>query len=257
MVALSSLRIDYMSERIQKYLASKGFGSRRQIERWLIDGKIRTIHGICQLGDRVSPKDILFVHGKKIEVDERKSPTRVLLYHKKSGEISTHRDPQNRPTLIQALPEIKDGRWIAVGRLDINTTGLILFSNDGELVHRLMHPSSSIRRVYLCRVWGDVNQHVLERLRKGVISKNEILKFDEIECRRKKGANRWFRIVLSRGRNREIHRAWKAVGYRVSRLKRIQYGTVSLPSDLKPGAWLELASYDVGQLRQLVNHSVR
>lgn len=243
-----------MNERIQKYLARKGFGSRRKIERWLVDGKIRTKRAICQLGDRVSPGDILLIDGRTVEVNDHTPPARVLLYHKKSGEISTHRDPQNRPTMIQALPRIKDGRWIAVGRLDINTTGLILFSNDGELVHRLMHPSGSIKRVYLCRVWGDVNQRVLEKLRKGVISKNEILKFDEIECRRKTGANRWFRIVLFRGRNREIHRAWKAVGYRVSRLKRIQYATVSLPSNLKPGTWQELARDDV---RQLVDHSLR
>ena len=245
-----------MSERIQKYLARKGFGSRRQIERWLIDGKIRTNHGICQLGDRVSPNNILFIHGMKIEVDELKPPTRVLLYHKRSGEISTHKDPQNRPTMIQALPEIKDSRWIAVGRLDINTTGLILFSNDGELVHRLMHPSSSIERVYLCRVWGEVNQRGLERLRKGVRSKNEILKFDEIEFMQKKGANSWFRIVLSRGKNREIHRAWKVLGNRVSRLKRIQYATITLPPGLKPGAWQELAPKDVEQIKHLVDYSV-
>lgn len=244
-----------MSERIQKYLARKGFGSRRQIERWLVDGRIRTKQGICQLGDRVSPGDILFVDGKKIEVDKRKAPTRVLLYHKRSGEISTHKDPQNRPTMIRALPEINDSRWVAVGRLDISTTGLILFSNDGELVHRLMHPSSSIKRVYLCRVWGDVTQHDLERLRKGVRSKNEILKFEEIDFMQKKGANSWFRIVLSQGRNREIHRAWKVVGNRVSRLKRIQYATISLPTGLKPGAWRELTKNDVEQLKRLVDHS--
>ncbi len=242
-----------MNERIQKFLARKGYGSRREIERWIIEGKIRSPLGISKLGDRVSLGDTLILKNKVIEVDESKSATRVLVYHKQSGEICTHNDPQDRPTVIQSLPKIQNGRWLSVGRLDINTTGLLLFSNDGELVHKLMHPASGLERVYLCRVWGKVDERILEQLHKGVSSKNEILKFDDIERLHKKGANSWFRIVLSRGKNREIHRAWKSVGYRVSRLKRVQYGMITLPKDLKPGSCFELKPDAIKELQRIVN----
>ena len=240
-----------MSERVQKHLARMGFGSRREIEKWLREGKISNEQGKLKPGDRVSVNDVLIVNGTKVEVSDTEIMTRLLAYHKKEGQICTHNDPQNRSLVLDSLPEINNGRWLSAGRLDINTTGLMLFSNDGHLVHALMHPSHEIEREYLCRVLGSVPDKVLKKLQQGVRSDREIMKFKEVGFVDGKGSNRWYRIVLTGGKNREIRRAWQAVGYEVNRLKRIRYGHYRLPRHLKPGNWIELGDQDVQKFRNL------
>lgn len=240
-----------MSERVQKYLARRGFGSRREIERWLNDGKISSQEGVLKPGDRVSVNDMLIVDGTKVEVTDTEIPTRLVAYHKMEGEICTHNDPGNRSLVIDSLPPINNGRWLSAGRLDINTTGLMLFSNDGSLVHGLMHPSHQVEREYLCRVYGRVPDTVLNTLCQGVRSEREILKFNELSLVDGKGSNRWYRIVLTGGKNREIRRAWQAVGYEVNRLKRIRYGHYRLPRHLNPGQWIELDDREIQKFREL------
>ena len=240
-----------MSERVQKYLARAGYGSRREIERWLVAGRISGAKGVLQPGDRVSANDKLIVDGECIVVADRVESTRLLVYHKAEGEISTHNDPGGRPLVLDSLPKIDNGRWLSVGRLDINTTGLMLFSNDGELVHALMHPSREVEREYLCRVFGSVPQSALDALCDGVRSGKDLLRFKEISSTEGRGANRWFRIVLTGGKNREIRRAWQALGYDVSRLKRIRYGHYRLPRQLKKGCWLELDKQQIARFKNL------
>lgn len=240
-----------MSERVQKYLARMGFGSRREIERWLRAGNVSGEQGALKPGDRVCVNDVLLVNGTRVEVIPGDLPTRLLAYHKKAGEICTHNDPQNRSLVFDSLPQISSARWLSAGRLDINTTGLMLFSNDGNLVHALMHPSHEVEREYLCRVFGAVPDRVLSRLRKGVRCERELLKFNEISHFDGKASNHWYRIVLTGGKNREIRRAWQAVGYEVSRLKRIRFGHYRLPKQLKPGQWVELGNQDIQRFRSL------
>jgi len=190
------------------------------------------------------------VDGQRVEVKTATALTRVLLYHKTAGEICSYKDPLNRTTIFKGLPNLQHSKWMSVGRLDIATTGLLLISNDGDLVHLLMHPSSAIDRTYLCRVRGNVSNSALIQLKTGVTSNNDLLKFKEIErLNQQKGINCWFRITLSQGKNREIHRAWGSVGHQVSRLKRIQYGPMKLPADLKPGKWRELDAAGINQLK--------
>ncbi|MYD78253.1 MAG: pseudouridine synthase, partial [Gammaproteobacteria bacterium] len=222
-----------MNERVQKYLASAGYGSRREIEKWLEAGQITTSQGVLKPGDRVEAGQVLYVHGKRIVISELKHPTRMLVYHKAEGEITTHKDPGKRRRVFDSLPSIENGRWLSVGRLDVNTTGLMLFSNDGELVNALMHPSSEVEREYLCRVYGPVSDDSLKRLCEGVQVGNDLLQFRSIEPEERTGSNQWFRIVLTGGKNREIRRAWQAFGCEVSRLKRVRYGHFHLPRHLK------------------------
>ena len=242
-----------MSERVQKFLARSGYGSRRQIEKWLVEGRIRSDEGIYSLGDKVVLNDIVILDDQRIRVTSSDAPTRVIAYHKKEGEICTHSDPANRPTILESIPSITEGRWATVGRLDLNTTGLILISNDGDLVHGLMHPSSQIEREYLCRVLGETSSKTLQKLRNGVQSNGEFLRFDHIEFVSGKGANQWYRIRLTRGKNREIRRAWEAVGHRVSRLKRIRYGPIHLRKNLKQGEWAELDQNQIAILKAIAN----
>ncbi len=238
-----------IDERIQKYLARRGFGSRREVEKWLVAGQVCHRDGAYKLGDKVKTGDVVIIGKKTIVVTQVDSPVRVIVYHKREGEVSSRADPQNRPTFMDNLPDIRDGRWKSVGRLDINTTGLILFSNDGELVNLLMHPGSMIERQYLCRIQGHPTAKQLQRLKQGIVCDNEKLRFDRIEHERANKTNHWFNITLTHGKNREIRRAFEALGFRVNRLKRIRYGPIQLPQDLKPGQWLELAEHQINQLR--------
>lgn len=240
-----------MKERIQKYLATEGYGSRREIERWLTERKIRSPEGVYQLGDRVSKNSLIYFKGKRIQVSFTSIDTRVIAYHKKEGEVSTRKDTRKRPTVMDSLPKIKRGRWISVGRLDLNTSGIILFSNDGQLVHGLMHPSRQIEREYLCRVRGKVTDRHLNLLQEGVYSNKEKLRFNRVSLMRKTGVNQWCRIVLTRGKNREIRRAWESIGFQVSRLIRIRYGPIRLSRNLKKGNWLELNQQQIGLLKDL------
>lgn len=242
-----------MSERIQKFLAREGFGSRRKIEQWIQEGRVRCDSGEYKLGDRVDFGDIVVIDGRRIQVSESPSTTRVIAYHKKAGEVCSRNDPADRPLTFDSLPPIERGRWVSVGRLDINTTGLLLFTNNGSLANSLMHPSRQIEREYLCRVFGSVSEEDLVALRTGVRSGGDILHFDQIDALNGKGSNQWYRIVLKQGRNREIRRAWEAIGNQVSRLKRVRYGSIRLEEDLLKGKWKELDKERTLQLMQFLN----
>jgi 23S rRNA pseudouridine2605 synthase len=239
-----------MNERLQKLLAGAGHGSRRGIEEWIRDGRV-TINGrVAGLGDRASHDDQICLDGRPLAL-ERAESTEVLLYHKPVGEVTTRSDPQGRPTVFERLPPPGSGRWIVVGRLDVNTSGVLLFTNDGELAHRLMHPSSEIEREYRVRLRGTPSAPVLERLRRGVQLEDGPASFDRIAAESVEGSHSWFRVCLHEGRNREVRRLFEHEGFEVSRLSRLRYGSVGLPDDLRSGAHKRLDSRAIAELRNL------
>jgi 23S rRNA pseudouridine2605 synthase len=238
-----------MSERLQKLLAGAGHGSRRGIEEWIRDGRV-TINGrIAALGDRATAGDEICLDGRRLDLGVAES-TEVLLYHKPVGEVTTRADPQGRPTVFDHLPPSPGGRWIVVGRLDVNTSGVLLFTNDGALAHRLMHPSSEVEREYRVRLRGTPSAEVLERLRRGVELEDGRANFDRIEAESTDGSHSWFRVCLHEGRNREVRRLFEHEGFEVSRLSRIRYGPVGLPSDLRGGAHIRLETAAIEALRR-------
>ncbi len=227
--------------RIQKLLANAGLGSRRSIEQWIRAGRITVAGRVAKLGDRATSADELCLDGRKLDLAAalpRELAPELLLYHKPVGEVTTRQDPEGRPTVFERLPKLERGRWITVGRLDVNTSGLLLFTSDGELAHRLMHPSSEIEREYLVRVRGRPTPFVVRQLLTGVQLDDGPAHFDAIsqETTDEDPSNSTFRVVLHEGRNREVRRLWNAVGFDVSRLLRIRYGPIELPRDLRPGA---------------------
>jgi 23S rRNA pseudouridine2605 synthase len=227
--------------RLQKLLAAAGLGSRRTIEEWIRGGRLSIGGRLAQLGDRATSADEVRLDGVKLDLDRAAGASReLLLYYKPVGEVTTRRDPQRRPTVFERLPPPRQGRWIAVGRLDVNTAGLLLLTTDGELAHRLMHPSSEVEREYLVRLRGRPGPQVLHQLLAGVQLEDGPARFDRISAQGpdEVGAGRGhstLRVVLHEGRNREVRRLWSAVGFEVSRLLRIRYGSVELPRDLRPG----------------------
>lgn len=229
-----------MGEKVQKILANLGYASRREIERWISDGRVRINDQIIGLGARAEPEDQISVDGRLVHQQQGEPDLRVLIYHKPVDEICTRSDPEGRPTVFRNLPKIPGQRWIAVGRLDINSSGLMLFTNNGELANRLMHPSYEIEREYAVRVLGEVSPEMIEKLKKGVELDDGTAKFVTICDAGGEGANRWYHVTLKEGRNREVRRIWEAVGRQVSRLHRIRYGPVSLPRSLRPGNYKEL-----------------
>lgn len=240
-----------MSERVQKLLAGAGHGSRRGIEEWIRAGRI-TINGKpASLGDRASTSDEICLDGKLLDLAGRAESTEVLLYHKPVGEVTTRNDPEGRPTVFERLPEPAAGRWIVVGRLDVNTSGLLLFTNDGDLAHRLMHPSSEVEREYLVRLRGEPSPAVLERLRGGVQLDDGPANFDRIEVTSTEGSHSWIRVCLHEGRNREVRRLFEHEGFIVSRLNRLRYGPIELPRDLRSGGYRLLSVAEVGHLTQI------
>lgn len=231
-----------MSVRLQKLLSAAGVGSRRQVEQWILEGRLTVGGRVARLGDRAAAGDEVCLDGRRLELGAaRPAAHQVLLYHKPVGEVTTRRDPQRRPTVFDRLPPPERGRWIVVGRLDVNTSGLLLFTTDGDLAHRLMHPSSRIEREYLVRVRGRPGADALRRLLSGVPLEDGPAACDRITAEpvpaEAAARNASYRIVLHEGRNREVRRMWEAVGYEVSRLLRIRYGPIELPRDLRPGAW--------------------
>ncbi len=240
-------------ERLQKVLAHAGLGSRRQIEGWIRDGKIQVNGRQAQLGDRWRSEDVVKIHGRIVRLNKRLGAAiRVLAYHKPVGEVVSRRDPEGRPTIFKHLPKLEKGRWIAVGRLDINTEGLLLLTNHGELANQLMHPSSELEREYAVRIFGAVTDDMLKKLRQGVMLEDGMARFEAIESAGGEGANRWYKVVLKEGRNRIVRRLWESQGVTVSRLIRVRYGPVALPDGLRKGRVYELAAGEIEQLRAFV-----
>ena len=226
-------------------MAAAGLGSRREIESWIEAGRIAVNGALAKLGDRAGPADKIVVDGRPVLL-AHKSAGRVLIYNKPEGELVTRSDPEGRPTVFSHLPP---GRWVAVGRLDFNSAGLLLFTDDGELANRLMHPRYEVEREYEARVQGHLSAAALEKLRQGVPLEDGMAAFTRIEARPEgAGANRWYRVALKEGRNREVRRMFEAVGGRVSTLRRTRYGPIELPRDLRAGEWRELAPERVREL---------
>jgi 23S rRNA pseudouridine2605 synthase len=223
-------------ERLQKLLANAGHGSRREIERWIRAGRLTIDGRVAQLGDQAGAEADIRLDGKPLR-SAASSARAVLMYHKPMGEVTTRHDPAGRPTVFERLPPPPEGRWVVVGRLDVNTTGLLLFTTDGALAHKLMHPSAMIEREYLVRVHGHPGQEVLERLRAGLVLEDGPARFDRIVAGNRGGSHSWYTVTLREGRNREVRRLWQAAGFEVSRLTRLRFGRITLPADLRPGAW--------------------
>lgn len=238
-----------MSEKLQKVLARAGLGSRRELEEWIKDGRA-TINGkVACLGDRIEGADEVYVDGKKIKfVAENEAPRRVILYYKPEGEVCTRSDPEGRPTVFDNLPKLSGMRWVAVGRLDFNTSGLLFFTTDGTIANALMHPSSQVEREYAVRVRGRPGDDVLQRLMEGVLLEDGVARFDQIIDGGGEGSNYWYHVVLKEGRNREVRRLWESQNFQVSRLIRVRFGSIGLPRELKAGQWKELNKSDIDQL---------
>lgn len=240
-----------MSEKIQKVLANAGIGSRRQIEGFIKEGRIKINGRLATIGDRMTYHDSVSIDGRDIKlIKSQQKKSRVLLYHKPDGELCTRSDPEGRPTIFERLPMIRNSRWICVGRLDFNTSGLLLITNDGELANKLMHPSSEIEREYAVRIRGDVSDEALHKLKKGVKLEDGVARFHQIKDAGGKGSNRWYHVVVKEGRNRLVRRLWEALGFTVSRLIRIRFGNLYLPPNLHRGRFLELSNDDIASLMQ-------
>jgi len=236
-------------ERIQKVLANHGIGSRRSIEELIRQNKITVNKQLAELGQLISGQELIHINGKRIFLKNIQSfETRVLIYHKPDGEIVSHSDPKHQKTVFQSLPKIKNSKWISIGRLDINTSGLLLITNDGKLANHMMHPRYEIDREYSVRVLGNVNDEVIHKIQKGVHLSDGIAKVDLFEHTGGEGANQWYRMVLREGRNREVRRIIESQDLKVSRLIRTRYGQFVLPSYLKRGQYKELETKDVEKL---------
>ena len=242
-----------MTERLQKYLARTGAGSRREVERWIRQGRITVDDKLATLGTKVSDDSLIVVDGKRISSSRSpKIPFRAILYHKPAGEICSRDDPKGRPSVFDQLPRLRNSRWVGVGRLDFNTTGLMLFVTDGELANRLMHPSRQIEREYSCRICGEVSARQIRELSEGVILDGQTCRFETIHVRGGRGTNHWYDVVVREGRYREVRRLWAAVNCTVSRLIRIRYGPIRLPRSLRRGANMDLDAEQIQKLCDLV-----
>jgi len=237
--------------RIQKALADAGLGSRREIEGWIGAGRIKVNGQTAKLGDKITLADRVQVDGRDVRRPAHAESLRVIVYNKPEGEMVTRHDPEGRPTVFRNLPKLDAGRWIAVGRLDINTAGLLLLTNNGELANRLMHPSREVEREYAVRILGEVSEEALHRLTHGVELEDGPARFEEIVESGGDGANRWYHVVLREGRNREVRRLWEAVGLKVSRLKRVRYGNVILDSRVVSHQWRDLTEEEAGGILEL------
>jgi 23S rRNA pseudouridine2605 synthase len=246
---------DVDAPKLQKVLAQSGIGSRRDIEEWIAEGKIEVNGEVAHVGQRISFGDRVRVNGKEVRVRISPPNPRILAYHKPTGEVSTFNDPEGRPTVFRTLPRVQGQKWQSVGRLDINTEGLLLFTNSGELANQLMHPRFGIEREYAARVLGSLSDEQRAKLLEGVNVEGQTAAFKSIEDGGGEGANRWYRVVITEGRNREVRKLFEAVGLVVSRLIRIRYGTVVLPRGLKRGVWVELGDDDVRVIRRMAGHT--
>lgn len=236
--------------KLHKVLAQSGMGSRLEMEQLILEGRISVNNEPAHIGQRIQFGDNIKVNGKPIRFRIEAPPARVIAYHKPVGEVVTHDDPQNRPTVFRRLPKLHQGKWQSVGRLDLNTEGLLLFSTSGELANNLMHPRFGLEREYAVRVLGSLNKDEKKLLLEGVKLDDGVAHFGSIEDGGGEGSNCWYRVTISEGRNREVRRMFEAVGHAVSRLIRIRYGAMVLPRGLKRGAWMELDEADIRSLMQ-------
>ena len=242
-----------MSEKLQKVLARVGLGSRRYMEEVIAAGRVSVNGQVAQVGERIEPGDELRIDGRKVSFQiEDEIRRRVLIYYKPEGEICSRNDPESRPTVFDQLPAIANDRWVMVGRLDINSTGLLLFTNDGELANRLMHPSNEVEREYAVRVMGEVTPQIKNNMLKGVVLDDGPAKFESFSEIGGEGINRWYQVVVKEGRNREVRRIFESQGLKVSRLLRTRYGTVILPRELRTGRWMGLDKNDIDNLTKAV-----
>ena len=242
-----------MSEKLQKVLARVGLGSRRYMEEVIAAGRVSVNGQVAQVGERIEPGDELRIDGRKVQFQiEDEIRRRVLIYYKPEGEICSRNDPEQRPTVFDNLPAIANDRWVMVGRLDINSTGLLLFTNDGELANRLMHPSNEIEREYAVRVMGEVTPQLKNNMLRGVVLDDGPAKFESFSEIGGDGINRWYQVVVKEGRNREVRRIFESQGLKVSRLLRTRYGTVILPRELRTGSWIELDKNEIDNLAKAV-----
>ena len=244
-----------MGVRIQKVLSEKGIASRRKIESLIKEGKIKVNNRTAVLGQPISNSDKVTIEGKSIRISDNQEPIRVLIYNKKVGEICSNNDPQGRSKVFDSLPSINSGRWISIGRLDINTSGLLLFSNNGSIANKLMHPSSNIEREYIARVHGKVDQTSINNLLTGVYLDDGLAKFTDVQMGRHGATNYWFAMVIKEGRSREVRRLWESQGFEISRLKRVRFGGLFLPANLKKGSWKELNKEEMKKINNNIKFS--
>ena len=231
---------DAEPERLQKVLAQTGVASRREVEEMIAAGRISVNGETATIGQKIGPLDRVRVNGKLVNIQFEIKVPRVLVYHKPDGEIVSRDDPEGRVSVFDRLPALRRGRWIAVGRLDVNTSGLLLFTNDGELANRLMHPRYELEREYAARLLGSLDDAQIALLKNGIELDDGIARFNEITDAGGEGVNHWYHVTISEGRNREVRRMFEAVGLTVSRLMRLRYGPVRLPARLKRGMWQEM-----------------
>lgn len=236
------------TEKLQKVLARSGFGSRRDMESAIAAGRLAVNGATASLGQRIGPDDRVVLDGRRLALKFAGEAPRLLLYHKPAGELVTERDPAGRPTVFRNLPGIRGGHWIAVGRLDFNTSGLLLFTDSGELANRMMHPRGEVEREYAVRVRGEISPAQLIALTKGIMLDDGPARLDQIVPLGGGGSNRWYGIVLREGRNREVRRMFAALGLTVSRLMRVRFGPFRLPSHLTRGRWRELEPREAARL---------
>ncbi|MCX7159033.1 MAG: pseudouridine synthase [Proteobacteria bacterium] len=245
--------------RLQKLLAQAGFGSRREIEDWITAGRLTLNGRLAQLGNRATVRDKIELDGKPLAFEKSSGEVRVLIYHKPEGELVSRSDPQGRPTVFANLPKIRGSKWMSIGRLDFNTSGLLLFTNSGELANGMMHPRSEVQREYAVRVFGGLSEEEIDQLLAGVKLGDGMASFGKVVPAGGDGANRWYRVTLSEGRNREVRRLMESIGKQVSRLMRLRYGPITLPEEVKPGEWRELEPGAVAAIAEQLapGHPVR
>ncbi|OLO10423.1 23S rRNA pseudouridylate synthase B [Chromohalobacter japonicus] len=246
------------TEKLQKVLARAGFGSRREMETAITDGRVKVNGQVATLGDRIETRDRVTLDERPVNLRAAEEvPRRVIMYNKPEGELCTRRDPEGRRTVFDRLPRLKGERWIAIGRLDINTSGLLLFTTDGELANRLMHPSTQVEREYAVRVMGGVRPENVTAMTEGVMLEDGPARFTDVQEFGGEGINTWFHVVILEGRNREVRRLWESQELTVSRLKRVRYGNIFLDKRTKAGEWVELSQEEVDDLAQLAGLSAR